>query len=294
MGAARCPAFFVVSNPSCRRGFLLSLDNLLDLNLHLMFFVLRNASLHSTWLLQRSVTVCCPFCCSCVTSFHTSSVLCCCSSSYFLTICTWFSQLDCFLLLNFDLRSNLNKVFSSFLDNLVLLPCDDDFQYLVSRHGSNFFLRDIVFFVRLGLQLALLFSSAVGCALPPAIGCALLPAVGCALLPAVGCALLPAVGCALPPAVGCAPLPAVGCALLPLCSVLVDLPLVVVQVLRLCAPLRQSGVASFVHFSSSLAVMLSLFSVFWRRFLQLYLVVVHCSEVRLIHLRRHYSACATS
>ena len=138
-----------------------------------------------------------------------------------------------------------NSVFSSFLGNLVLLPCVDDFQYLcfsswVQLSSRHCFLRESR------------------------------PAVGCALLPAVGCALLP------------------------LGSVLVDLPLVVVHVLRLCAPLRQSGVASFVHFSSSLAVMLSLFSVFWRRFLQLYLVLVHCSEVRLMHLRCHYSACATS
>ena len=40
------------------------------------------------------------------------------------------------------------------------------------------------------LQLALLFSPAVGCALMPAVGCALMPAVGCALLlPVVGFAL---------------------------------------------------------------------------------------------------------
>ena len=54
----------------------------------------------------------------------------------------------------------------------------------------------------------------------------------------------------------------------------------------------KSGVASFVDFFSSLAllaVMLSLFSVFWRRFLQLYLVVVYCSEVRLLCLQRHYA-----
>ena len=87
------------------------------------------------------------------------------------------------------------------------------------------------------------------------------------------------------------------CHFVPLSEILVDLLLVVVQVLRLCAPFRQSGVASFVDFSSSLAllaVMLSLFSVFWRRFLQHCLVVVYCSEVRLMHLQRHYSACATS
>ena len=76
-----------------------------------------------------------------------------------------------------------------------------------------------------------------------------------------------------------------------------DLLLVVVQVLRLRAPFRKSGFAFFVDFVSSLAllaVMLSLFSVFWRRFLQLYLVVVHCTEVRLLHLQRRHSTCVTS
>ena len=85
--AARGPAFLVLcnlflsgSNLSNRLSFLLSLYNLLDLNLHLMFFVRRLPSLQSTWPLQRSVTGCCPSCCLCVTPFHTSSVLCCCTS----------------------------------------------------------------------------------------------------------------------------------------------------------------------------------------------------------------------
>ena len=82
------------------------------------------------------------------------------------------------------------------------------------------------------------------------------------------------------------------CHFVPLSQILVDL-LVVVQVLRLCAPVRQSGYASFVDFFESLAllaVMMSLFSVFWRRFLQLHLVVVYCSEVRLMPLLslRHF------
>ena len=79
------------------------------------------------------------------------------------------------------------------------------------------------------------------------------------------------------------------CLFVPLSEILVDL-LVVVQVLRLCAPFRQCGVASFADFFSPLtllAVMVSLFSLFWRRFLQLYLVVVYCSENRLLHLPRH-------
>ena len=65
------------------------------------------------------------------------------------------------------------------------------------------------------------------------------------------------------------------CHFVPLSEILVDRLLVVVQVLRLCAPFRQSGFASFTDFFSSLAllpVMLSLFSVFY------------CSKVRLKHL----------
>ena len=46
--------------------------------------------------------------------------------------------------------------------------------------------------------------------------------------------------------------------------------------------------------TDSRAVVLSLFAVFWRRLLQHYFVVAYCSEVRLMHLQRHYSACATS
>ena len=56
-----CPAFFFlcnlflsVSNLCCRLGFFRSLHNLLHLNLHLMFSVLRLPSLQSSWLHQRS------------------------------------------------------------------------------------------------------------------------------------------------------------------------------------------------------------------------------------------------
>ena len=87
------------------------------------------------------------------------------------------------------------------------------------------------------------------------------------------------------------------CHFVQLSEILADLLLVVVQVLRLCAPFQQSGFASFVDFFSPLtllAVVLSMFSVFWRRLLQHYFVVVYCSEVRLKHLQRHYSTCATS
>ena len=61
------------------------------------------------------------------------------------------------------------------------------------------------------------------------------------------------------------------CHFVQLSELLVDLLLVVVQFLRLCAPFLQSGFASFVDFYSSLAllaVMLSLFCVFRRRLLQ--------------------------
>ena len=107
-----CPALFVVcdlflpvSNPSCRLRFLLSLDNLLDLNLHLMFFVLRLPSLQSPWLLQRSVAVCCPPVVPVSPPF----------------------QLASFPFLNFTLRFNLHLMFSCSLGNL---------QFLFCRHAS--------------------------------------------------------------------------------------------------------------------------------------------------------------
>ena len=53
-------------------------------------FVLRNPSLQSTWLLQRSVTVCCPFCCFCVTPFFNSAAFCL-STSISSSISTWCS-----------------------------------------------------------------------------------------------------------------------------------------------------------------------------------------------------------
>ena len=55
--------------------------------------------------------------------------------------------------------------------------------------------------------------------------------------------------------------------------------------------------ASFGDFFSPLAllaVVLSLFPVFLRRLLQHHFVVVYCSEIRLNHLQRHNSVCATS
>ena len=159
--AVRCLAFFVVcnsflsvSNLSCRLSFLLSLDNLPDLNLHLMFFVLRLPSLQSTWLLQRSVppvvSVSPPF------------------------------QLGCFLLLNFNLRFNLNLVSSCFLGNFQFLFCchalmtfsilvfSSSVQLLSSRHCSPHTSRPAVataLSVLSRLLLAALFSPAVGYAL---------------------------------------------------------------------------------------------------------------------------------
>ena len=94
------------------------------------------------------------------------------------------------------------------------------------------------------------------------------------------------------------------CHFVPLSEILVDLLLVVVvvQVLRLCAPFRQSGFASFIDFFSSLALLAatpSLFCVFWRRLLQQYFVVVYCSRftsstsnatAQLAPLRDHWFA----
>ena len=192
-----------------------------------MFFVLRLPSLQSTWLVQRSVTVCCP---SVVSVSHPFS-------TRHLSI----PQLQ------FSLQSRLGVLLPSRQPSLlVMLPCVDDFQCPC-------------------------FSSSACCWL-----------CSSRLLLAVLC---------------CLQLAMLFCHFVQLSEILVDLLLVVDQVLRLCAPFRQSGVASFVDFSSSLAllaVMLSPFSVFWRRFLQIYLVVVYCAEVRLMHLQRHHSACATS
>ena len=138
--AARCPAFFnvcnlflSVSNLSCRRSFLPSLDNLLDLNLDLMFFALRNPSLQSTWLFQRSVTVCCPLCCFCVTPF--SHIV----RFVSLLLKRFLDSLHLVFSTRLLSASQLQSSFQSQLgvlllsrqpSILVLLPCVDDFQYL--------------------------------------------------------------------------------------------------------------------------------------------------------------------
>ena len=58
----------------CRLSILLSFRQTSRSQPPSRAFVLRLPSLQSTWLLQRSVTVCCTSCCFCVTPFHTSSV----------------------------------------------------------------------------------------------------------------------------------------------------------------------------------------------------------------------------
>ena len=105
---------------------------------YVMFFVLWNSSLQSTWILQRSVTVCCP---SVVSVSHPFSMR-------HLSIPE----------LQFPLQSRLGVLLLSRQHSiLVLLPCVDDFQYprpsssvhlLSSRHCSPRTSR---------LQLALLF-----------------------------------------------------------------------------------------------------------------------------------------
>ena len=132
------------------------------------------------------------------------------------------------------------------------------------------------------LLLGMLFSPAVGCA--PLACCWLCssrlllavlfsPAVGSVLLACCWlCSSRLLLAVPFSPAVGRALLMAVlFCHFITLSEILVDLLLVVLQDLRLCAPFRQSGFASFVDFFSSLAllaVMLPLFSVLWRRLLQ--------------------------
>ena len=96
-------------------------------------------SLQSTWLLQRSAAVCYPL--------------------PVVPVSPPF-QLGCYLLLNSNLRFNLNLVFSCFLGNLQFLSCSHalmTFSILVSRHWPNFSLRDFFLLTRLGLQFALLF-----------------------------------------------------------------------------------------------------------------------------------------
>ena len=247
-----CPAFLVVcnlsfsvSNLSCRLGFLLSLDNLLDLNLHLMFFV----------LLQRSGIVEL-FAASPVVSgshpFNTSNALCCCSSRnrFFNSA----AQLQS------PLQSQLGVLLLSRQPSiLALLQCVDDFQYpslsssvqlLSSRHCSP-----RAFQPAAGTALSVLLI------LPCCWVCS-----SSLLLAVLFCVLL-----------FCG-----HCHFVQLSELLIDLLLVVVQVLRFCALFRQSGFASFVNFFSSLAllaVILSLFSVFWYRLLQHYFVAVYDSVV---------------
>ena len=109
------------SNLGCKLSFLLSLDNLLDLNLHFMFFVLRLPSLQSTWFLQRSVIVCCSFCCLCVTPFFNSASVNS-STSFSSSISTWCS-------LAFLATFNSCSV--------AMRPCfSSSVQFLSSRHCS--------------------------------------------------------------------------------------------------------------------------------------------------------------
>ena len=77
-----------------------------------------------------------------------------------LFLCHTLFQIGIFLFLNFTFLLNLDLVFSCFLGNIQFLFCRHalmTFSVLVSRHRSNFSLRDIVLLIRLGLQLALLF-----------------------------------------------------------------------------------------------------------------------------------------
>ena len=90
-----------------------------------------------------------------------SSAICNCLLLLLLFLChTFFFQLRIFLFLNFNVLFSLDLVFSCFLGDLRFLFCCHalmTFSILVSRHRSNFYLRDIVHLVRLGPQLALLF-----------------------------------------------------------------------------------------------------------------------------------------
>ena len=140
------------------------------------------------------------------------------------------SQLGYCLLLNFNFLLNLDLVAVSTAFgscsvamcrglsvslSLVIGPTSL-FEKLFSSYVSACSWHCSVCSIDFHLLLAVLFSAALGCALLLAVGYALLLAVGYALLPAVGYSVLPAV--------------------VQLSEVLVDLLLVVVQALRLCAP----------------------------------------------------------
>ena len=178
-----------------------------------MFFALRNPSLQSTWLLQRSVTVCCPFCCFCVTPFsHIVRFVSLLLKRFLDNLHLVFSpRLLSASQLQSSFQSQLGVLLLSRQPSiLVLLPCVDDFQYLC-------------------------FSSSVQ----------LLSSRHCSIRtsrPAVGTAF-----CSFDSPLLLAML---FCQFVPLSEILVDLLLVVVQLLRLGAPFRQSGVASFADFSS--------------------------------------------
>ena len=169
--AARCPALFVVcilflsvSNLSCRLSLLLGLDNLLDLNLHLMFFVLRLPSLQSTWLLQRSVAVCYPSCCFCVTSLSTRLL------SASLPQSPFQSQPRCSLAFSatwcsLAFSATFNSCPAAMHDGFQC-PCfSSSVQLLSSRLCSPHTSRPAVGYALDCLLLAVLFSPAVGCAL---------------------------------------------------------------------------------------------------------------------------------
>ena len=129
------------------------------------------------------------------------------------------------------------------------------FSILVSRRQSNSFLRDKVLLVRFSLQLALVFlfflvlSCCWVCSSRLLLAVLFSPAVGGALLACCwrcSSRLLLAV---------------LFCIFCPLSEILVDLLLVVIQVLRLCVPFRQSGFASFVDIFSPLALLAVVLSV---------------------------------
>ena len=202
--------------------------------------------------------------------------LCCCSSSDFLTVCIWFSQLGCFQLLNFNLGSNRNLVVSCFLGN---------FQFLFCCHASTTFsigptsFFDSLFYSSVSacswqcsfcsfdsrlLLVVLFFACCCLCSSSCCWLCSFSLAVVCALLACcwlcssrlllavLFCLLLAVLFCLLLAVLFSLLLAMHFCHFVPLSEILVDLLLVSVQVLRLCAPFRQSGFAFFVDFFSLL------------------------------------------
>ena len=176
--AARWPAFFL----SCNLSFLSAASTeerapFKDLQplrsqppSHV--FVLRLPSLQSTWLLQRSETVCCPSSCLYVTShFDTQYALCCCSSrERFLNSAAFYSS----TLISSSISSWCSLAVSATFHSYSVANVSLTFSILVSHHRSNCSPRTFQTAVGTALPVLLILPCCWVCSSSPAVVCALL------------------------------------------------------------------------------------------------------------------------